>query len=195
VPADELEKQDRERRRSAEEAARRAATQSAADHARQVREWEKRRRENEEIVNDIFHVFDIRMLGREMLEGHETIALSLTPRPGAKPRTREGGQMRHLKVHAWISEADHELVRVNGEAIEPLSVGFGILARLIPGSQVSFLRRKVNDEAWLPAFTSYQGSARVGMVVTLRRGGSSEFSGYRKFNVDTATTFTPPRQP
>jgi hypothetical protein len=193
VSAADLAKQDRERRKNAEEAARRLSRQSEADRARQRREWEERRREHERILDDVFSVFDIRMLGREEIEGHDTISLSLTPRPDAKPRTREGGQMRHFKVNAWISERDHELVRVHAEAIEPVSFGFGVLARLHRGAEVSFLRRKVNGEVWLPAVSSYQGSARVGMVWTTRRAGSSEYSGYRKFTVDTATTYSTPR--
>jgi tetratricopeptide (TPR) repeat protein len=57
------------------------------------------------------------------------------------------------------------------------------------GAHLSFLRRKVNGEVWLPAVVSYRGSARVGLIWTLRRSGTSEYSGYRKFTVDTAETF------
>lgn len=57
-----------------------------------------------------------------MLDGHETILFSLTPRRGAKPRTREGSQMRAFAVRAWVSESDRELVRVDAEAIDTLLV-------------------------------------------------------------------------
>ena len=52
------------------------------------------------------------------------------------------------------------------------------------------MRRKINGEAWLPAFTTYEGSARVGLLAVVRRRGSSEFSNYRAFSVDTSTTFS-----
>jgi len=71
-------------------------------------------------------------------------------------------------------------------------MGFGLLARLHKGAKLSFLRTKVNDEVWLPSRVSYSGSARVGLVAVLRRIGMSEFSGYRKFSVDTSTTYQPP---
>ena len=61
--------------------------------------------------------------------------------------------------------------------------------RLHKGAQLSFLRRKVNGEVWLPAIASYHGSARVGLLVTLRRSGTSEYSGYRKYSVNTAEGF------
>jgi hypothetical protein len=38
-----------------------------------------------------------------------------------------------------------------GQSIDTLSMGFGVLARLQKGSQLSFPRRRVNGEVWLPA--------------------------------------------
>jgi hypothetical protein len=76
-----------------------------------------------------------------------------------------------------------------------VSLGFGLLARLHKGSQASFQRRKVNDEAWLPAVATYTVSARVGLVAVVRRGATIEFSHYKKFGVDTSTTIALPRKP
>ena len=100
--------------------------------------------------------------------------------------------MRKFIVRAWVNEIDHELVRVDAEAIDTLSMGWGLLARLHKGAKLSFLRTKVNDEVWLPSRVSYSGSARVGLVAVLRRSGTSEYSGYRKFSVDTSSAFRPP---
>lgn len=185
-----LAAQDRERRRRAEALARRMTTQPAREHDRQQREYTKQRREFDATIDDIFIVFDVAMTGRERIENHETIAFTLTPRPDAKPRTREGGFMRHFNVRVWISEQDKEVVRLDAEAIDTLSFGLGVFARLHKGSQLSFLRRKINGEVWLPAEMRYEGSARVGMVWTLRRRGTSAYSGYRKYTVDTASEFS-----
>lgn len=192
VPASKLEKQDRERQRKAAEFARRLASEPEKERARQLREWRKYQDEAAERVDDIFRVFDIRMTGREPINGHDTIALSLTPRRDARPRTREGGMMRRFTVRAWVSESDHELVRLDAEAIEDLPFAWGLLARLHKGARLSFERRKVNGEVWLPAAVSYAGSARVGLIARIRRAGTSEYSGYRKFSVGTATTFASP---
>jgi hypothetical protein len=191
VPAEELAKQDRERQKSAAGMVQRLAEDASKERARQEREYQKARREREDAVNDIFNVFTIRMIGREPIERHETIAFLLTPRPDAKPKTTEGRQMKHFNVRAWISESDHELVKLEAEAIDTLSFGLGVLARLHKGARLSFLRRKVNGEVWLPPVASYQGSARVGLLLTLRRGGTSEYSGYRKYSVDTSATIEP----
>jgi hypothetical protein len=83
-------------------------------------------------------------------------------------------------------------VRVEIEAIDDLSIGLGLLARVHKGTTASYQRRKVNDEIWLPAEVSWTASARVLLLKTLRIRGTAEFSGYRKFTVDTSTTYAAP---
>jgi len=192
VPPEELAKQDRERRQKANEMVQRLARNSSKELARQERELQKARRERDEALTDIYNVFEIRMIGRERVEEHDTIEFLLTPRRDAKPKTRAGDQLRHFSVRAWVSENDHELVKLEAEAIDDMKSGL-VLAKLHKGARLSFLRRKVNGEVWLPAVVSYHGSVRVGLLFTLRRSGTSEFSGYRKYSVDTFEVFGRPK--
>ena len=189
VPPEELARQDRERQQKANEMVQRLARNSSKELARQERELQKARRERDEALSDIYDVFEIRMIGRERVEEHDTIAFLLTPRRDAKPKTRAGEQMRHFSLRAWVSENDHELVKLEAEGIDDLKSGLGVLVKLHKGAQLSFLRRKVNGEVWLPAVVSYTGSARIGLLVTLRRSGTSEYAGYRKYSVDTREGF------
>lgn len=194
TPQHELDKADRERKKRVEEYARKLAREAAKEHAKQARERERHQRRLAEVIDEVFSVFDVRMLGREALHGHDTIVLSLTPRPGAKPRTRQGKIMHKVSGRVWISETDYEFVRLEAESLDTISVGFGLVARVHKGSRVSFERRKI-DDVWLPAAGSYAVRARVGLVSVLRRAGSAEFSNFRKFNVDTSATYAPPKPP
>lgn len=193
VSPEDLAEQDRERAKKANDMARRLETNPAKERARQEREWAEFRQEREEAVSDIYVVFDIKMIGRERVEGHDTIAFTLTPRPESRPKTREGGLMKNFNVRAWISETDYELVRLEAEAIDNIGFGLGVLARLHKGAELSFLRRKINGEVWLPAVAKYSGSARVGLLWTLRRTGTYEYTGYKKFTVDTSSSFQSPK--
>lgn len=195
VAPPELQKQDRERQKHVEGHAEKLARDPAKERARHERERDRDRRERAESIDEVFRVFDVSMVGRESLEGHETIVFSLTPRPGARPRTREGRIMRKLIGRAWISESDHELVRLDVEAIDTISIGHGLVARVHKGSHWSFQRRKVNNDEWLPALLRYSASARVGVVKMMRRSHTAEFSSYKKFNVDTSATYDPPKPP
>jgi hypothetical protein len=133
------------------------------------------------------------MLRREPIEGIDTILATLTPKPGARPQTDDGKVMRHFKARAWISEADYELVRVEIEAIDNLSFGLGLLARVHKGTVATYQRRKVNGETWLPAEVTWTASGRLFLLRRLRLRGVSEFSNYRRYNVDTTTTIGAPR--
>jgi hypothetical protein len=192
VHPDQLARLDRDRQKKAEDYARRLASQPAKTAADQRREWEKDQRETARIVDDIYRVYDIRMLERETIDGHDTIKFSLTARPDARAQTREGGMARHFAVLAWVSETDYELVKLEAQATDTVPIALGLLARVSKGSRLTFERRKVNGEVWLPARATYMGSARIALIKIIRRGGSSEFSNYKKFTVGTSTTFESP---
>jgi hypothetical protein len=194
VPTEQLAKKDRERREKAEEYARRLSAQPERERTRQEREWDKYRREMTRTVDDIFRVYDVRMTGREDIDGHSTIRFSLIPRRDAKPQTRDGDIMRKFMGTAWVSETDYELVRLTVEAIDTVGIGLGLLARVHKGARIAFERRKVNDEVWLPATASYSFNARVALLKMLRRDATLEFSNYRKFTVDTSSSFSAPAQ-
>ncbi len=182
VPADKLARQDRERKEEVEEYARQLAT--PASRQKHAREVEQRRRRYSAAVDDLFRIYDIKMVRRERIDGHDTIFATLNPN-GVKPRTDDGKIMTHFKARAWVSESDYEIVRVELEAVSDLSFGMGILARVHKGTLASFERRKVNNEAWLPAKVTWTASGRVLLLKRLRLRGISEFSAYRKFTVDT----------
>jgi hypothetical protein len=188
----ELARQDADRQKTAEAVAKRLSSPSATDRAKATRAYEQDRREALARINDIFIAYDITMAGRERIDGHDTIALTLEPKPNARPVTREGKWMQYFRCRAWINETDHELVKLNVEAIRTANVGFGMLARINPGTVMTFTRRFINSEVWLPARADYTIKARVLMLKRYLQGGTIEFSNYRKFTVDTATKIAPP---
>ena len=184
----ELAKQDRERQRKVMEFVQKRERDPEKVAAAEARQRAKDRRELEAALDDAMQVFEVRMLGREAVGGHGTVLLSFAPRRNVKPRTKAGRMMSHFSGRAWVSETEYELVRMEAEALDDLSFGLGLLARVHKGSKATFERRKVNGEVWLPASADYTASARVMLVRRLRVGGTSEFSDYRKFTVATETS-------
>ena len=189
--SEKLASQDRNRQEDVEEYVRNQA--SPARRQKAERDRENMRRRYEAAIDDLFRIYDIRLVGREKIDGHDTILATLVPRTNVQPRTDDGKIMRKFKARAWVSETDYELVRVEAEAIEDLSFGLGLLARVHKGTVASYERRKVNNEAWLPAKVSWTASGRMFLVRRLRLRGISEFSGYRKFAVDTSTIYNTPQ--
>jgi hypothetical protein len=192
VVADQLARQDRERQKEVESFVK--ARGSEPQRQKAARENEKAQRRYTAAVDDLFRIYDIRMIRREQVDGHDTIFSTLNPKEDARPQTDDGKIMRNFKARAWVSESDYELVRVEVEAIRDLSFGMGLLARVHKGTVATYERRKVNNEVWLPGKVTWTASGRLLLLRRLRLRGISEFSGYRKFTVDTSTTYGKPAQ-
>jgi hypothetical protein len=188
IPSGTLSSEDRKRQRLAQDYVNRLAT--TAGRAEDAQRRDQERRDEAAAIDDIFRVYDIRLVGREWVEGGETIVATLTPRIGVTARTDDGKMMRHFTARAWISEAEYEVVRVEIDALDDLSIGWGLLARVHKGAHATYERRKINDEIWLPAEVTWSGAGRLLLVKRVRERGRSEFFGYRKFTVGTSTTYT-----
>ena len=193
VPPEDLAVVDRERQKKVLEYAKTLERNPEKVRDAERKKHDEERRDSDRAVDDALRVYDIKMLGREVVSGYGTIAFSFTPKKDARPQTSEGKIMRHFAGKAWVSESDYEVVRLEAEAIETASFGLGLLARVHKGSKAAFERRKVNGEQWLPARATYSASARVMLVKVMRIGGTLEFSDYRKFSVQTDTKIGKPQ--
>jgi hypothetical protein len=193
VSPEELAKVDRERQKTVLEYAKKLEQNPGKIRADEQKKRDEERRDSQRSVDDVLRVYEIKMLGREVVSGYQTIVLTFTPRKDASPQTSDGKMMRHFAGKVWVSESEYEVVRLEAEAIETASFGLGLLARVHKGSKVAFERRKVNDEQWLPARATYTGSARILLVKVMRIGGTLEFSDYRKFSVQTDTKIGKPQ--
>jgi hypothetical protein len=188
-----LAEQDRERQEHVQKYLRNLEGQDENDRRKLERKRQEERREEAQIIDDGFRIFEMTLRRREALEGHDTLVVDFKPRPNVKASTREGGLMKHFAGTAWVSESDYELVRLDVVALDTVSFGLGLFARIHEGSKLSFQRRKVNGEEWLPASMSLTASARLLLLKRMRVDQLSEFSGYRKFDVATDTTFATER--
>jgi hypothetical protein len=190
TPPDKLARQDADRRHDVDAYVKSQTSESQRQKA--ARQQEKDRRRYEAAIDDLFRIYEIRMIRREPRDGHSTIFATLEPKAHVQPRTDDGKIMRNFRALAWVSESDYELVRVEIEAVRDLSFGMGLLARIHKGTVASFERRKVNNEVWLPGKVTWTASGRVLLLRRLRLRGISEFSDYKKFTVDTSTTYGKP---
>jgi len=191
VEPDKLAHQDRDRQQDVDAYVK--AQSSEPQRQKIAREHERARLRRSAAIDDLFRIYDIRMIRRESIDGHATILATLDPKEAVRPNTDDGKIMRNFKARAWISETDYELVRIEIEAIDDLSFGMGLLARVHKGTVATYERRKVNNEAWLPAKVTWTASGRLLLLRRLRLRGISEFSAYRKFTVDTSATFGQPK--
>ncbi|HEX4999258.1 MAG TPA: hypothetical protein VFY29_13610 [Terriglobia bacterium] len=178
----ELEKQDRE---EADRVAKEERKRAGWSDSKRKEEKAKDDRKEQEIIDDIFALYDIRLVRRETIDGRAVILVTYTPKDGFKPKTDEGKMLQHISGRAWIAEDDRQLARLEAETKETISMGAGILARVSKGSTFMFERRKINDEIWLPMRAEFHVSARLLLIKGVNQRQVIEYSDHRKYTVDT----------
>lgn len=95
---------------------------------------------------------------------------------------------KKFKGHAWVDEADGQVARIRLEAIEPLTLGWGLIGRVHRGSVAMFERRKVNDEVWLPWRARLDVTGRAALFRRFAIETETVWWDYKKFSVETAVT-------
>ena len=180
----ELARNDEKHRRDLEHVA-----SSPSERAKQQQDIEKNRREEREAIDELFRVYDIHLVGRETLAGYPTIVGTLDPRPDYQPRSDDGRMMKRFRGRVWAHEFDYQIVKVDLESVEDVTIGWGLLARLRKGAKVTLQRTKVNDEIWLPASLRVVGTGRTLMFRGFRIDSLTEWMGYKKFSVSTEENF------
>ena len=186
VSEKELAKQDREEK---ERVAKETSKRGKQSEAKRKEEKDKADREEQEILDDVFAMYDYEFIRRDLINGISTVLLTFTPKANFKPKTSDGKIIQHIGGRAWISEQDHQLARLEAEILEPISIGAGILAKLQKGSTLSFERRKVNDEIWLPVRAEILLNAKVLLLKGFNMREVSEFSEHKKFGADIQLIF------
>ncbi len=191
----ELADQDRKQEEKTERRERRRAQEDEAARARRRAKEEEKRREEQAVVDEVFQMNAIRIVGREIVDGRPTIVLRFDPKPGFKAVTEGAKVIQKLAGRAWIDEEDRQLVRLEARLLDTLGVGPVRVARLQEGASASFQRRKINSEIWLPSEARFTGEARVLLVFGTRVDIFSQYSDYKKFSVGTEEEIVPEAQP
>ena len=79
VPPEDLAKVDRERQQKVLEYAKKLERNPDKVREAERKKHDEERRDSERAVDDALRIYDIKMLGREMVSSYETIAFSFTP--------------------------------------------------------------------------------------------------------------------
>jgi hypothetical protein len=189
----ELAQRDAEHRERMTAEAERNKNETPGQRAQRQYQEGKDRREREALMNDAFNVFEAKLVGRENVDGQQLVVATLTPLDNAKTTTREGKWMKKFHGRIWVSEADYQVARIEMEALEDLTIGWGVVGRIHEGTRLVFARRKVDGETWLPAEMRLEASGRTLLFRKFKIDMVTEYSDYRRWSVGTSITYTTPK--
>ena len=175
LDAAELARRDAEHRRNEARRAERERSESPQRRAERLRRAAEEARERDAILDDAAAVFELIYAGRETLRGVETIVVDLRPRPQVRAATREGEWMKRSAGRMWVAENGSHVARLRIHAVDDLSIGWGVVARVDPGSGFDYTRKRIGD-AWVPLELTIEGSGRTLL--------------FRRFQVKTVTTYS-----
>jgi hypothetical protein len=154
--------------------------QSASEKAK----LNKERLEEKKYLREFTEAFDFKVVGEEAVSGKPAWILSVTPKPGYKPRDSQAKMFTKLRGKVWIDKGEYHWVKAEGEAIDTLSFGF-FLFRVAPGATVSFEQVRVNEEVWLPSHISVRAEARIALLKKMHAEIDITYREYRKFQADS----------
>lgn len=183
LPDAELEAQDRKRRDERSAAARRRARETEQDRVKRAKAREEADKKERDMIDEVLGLFDYRIVGRETLDGESAIVVSFTPRLGVNPTTRPGKIMAKTEGRAWVHEADRQVIRVEAAAVQDVTIGFGLIARLHTGSSAVVTRTLV-DETWIPAGFEFSGTGRTLLFRKFAVDVSAEYSEFETLAAD-----------
>jgi hypothetical protein len=130
-------------------------------------------------VTDTAAALDLALDHREHQNGRDLIVVTFAPRQGAQPETREGKLARVFRGRIFVDEAAAEVVRVEATAVEDISYGLGVVARLNKGATVTLVRERVDGDTWLPTSIRFAGDGRAMLFRKLHVDHLIEWFDYR----------------
>ena len=161
--------------------------ESDEDRRKRLEKEEKGREEDRKFVLEIADAFNFRLIGSEVLDGHDTWVLEGEPRPGYEPRQRGAKILSKFKGRVWIDKAEAQWVKLDVTAIDTISVGF-VLARIHKGTHAVIEMTRVNDEVWLPKHVQFHVEVRLALLKNYDEDIEQTFRDYKKFRTKTKMT-------
>ncbi len=145
---------------------------------------EKDRTGNRRYLLEVPSAFNLSLLGTELVSGKKTWVIAAEPKPGYKPSQDRAKVLTKIRAKIWVDQAEYQWVKVDAEAIEPISFGFGLF-RIAQGGKLHFEQMRINNEVWLPSLLSASADARVGYVKKVRGDINVTYRDYKKFQTDS----------
>ena len=182
VGAEELAEQDRAYRRQVADVERRAGRITGDERRRRAEEDAAARERASAMIDDVVKTLQFSVEGRAIHNGEEAIAIAFAPNPQARPKTRQGRLAQKFTGTMWVREADAEVMHLEAHAVDNISFGLGIVARLSKGTTATLTRRPVPGGVWMPTKLTLSGRGRAALVRRLVVDYSIEWFDYARMD-------------
>lgn len=155
--------------------------ETPAQRARRIRKYDNER----SFLNEIPNAFNMKLLGHETIGGRPNYVISLTPKQGYVPVSKEARIFPNIKGKLWIDEQDVRWTKAVADVIDTISFGW-VLARIGAGAHITMTQEKVGEH-WLPRKIEVDGVAKILLVKNRTIDETMSFENYKQAGAVPAT--------
>ena len=130
---------------------------------------------------------------RERFRGADVLVFDFEPNPEFKAHTMIEKLIQKLGGVIWIDEKALDVARLDAFLVGDARIAGGLLADVQKGTRIILEQEFVNNEVWLPTYESAHVDVKVFMVKGFHVDGTTRYSDYKKFNVQTISTIGKPK--
>lgn len=157
----------------------RRRSESASDRAQRIAEYERDRRRDHLLMEQLTQAFDFRLLGERRLDHHSVYLLQATPRPGYQPPNTDSEVLTGMQGRLWIDEATYQWVKVEAMVVHPVSIA-GFLAQVQPGTRFELEKMPIADGIWLPRHFAEKSNAKILFLFRRHSQEDDSYFNYQK---------------
>jgi hypothetical protein len=162
-----------------EVAVRQRSTESESDRAERIAMYEKDRKRDQLLMDQLTKAMDFSLVGEQRLYGYDVYVLKATPRAGYQPPNMESEVLTGMQGRLWIDKRTFQWVKVQAQVIHPVSIE-GFLAQVEPGTRFELEKSPVDDGIWLPSHFAMKAQAKIFFLFPHRSQDDETYYGYRK---------------
>lgn len=164
-------------------------SESARDRAERIGKYEKDRKRDQSLMEQLTEGFTFRLVGEQKLRGYDVYVLKATPRPDYQPPNMDTQVLKGMEGRLWVDKQTYQWVKVEARVIHPVSIE-GFLAQVEPGTEFELEKTPV-DDIWQPSHYSMRAHAKILHVIHHRSQDDETYYKYRKLTPEEALAEAP----
>jgi hypothetical protein len=126
----------------------------------------KQEEEDTSLVRELPKAFDFQLVGEKIVNGRPAYVLQATPHPGYQALGKYGKMFSKVAGKLWVDKQDLGWIKVDGEVIQPFSMGL-FLARVLRGSHITMQQARLDDGIWMPERVEVRAAAKIFFIKSL----------------------------
>jgi hypothetical protein len=157
------------------------------EKAKRIAKYQTERHRDQQLLEQFTDAMNFTFSGHEVVDSHQVAVFVATPRPDYVPKSMETKVLTGLKGKLWIDESSFRWVKVQAEAVKPVSI-VGFLARVEPGTQFELQERPINAQIWLAHLFRMQARAKILFLVNKSSETNESYFNYEpngKLSIDS----------